>query len=311
MPRGEAARPVRPGPFDTPHPPAYLGSAMGIASWLKQRASDLVDARLGAEFQETTRALAVRQNEYGFDPFGFHRDFLKYAIFLGRYVYRDYFRVETFGLENVPAGRVLLISNHSGQLPFDGFCIAAALLLDARPPRMVRSMIERFVPTLPFASYLFSRWGQIVGTPENCRRLLEDDEAILVFPEGSRGISKPFSKRYQLQDFGFGFMRLALETGTPIVPVAVVGAEEQAPAFNVKPLAKLLGAPSFPVMPVPPFFPIVPLPSKYRIYFGEPLLFEGDPDDDDEALEEHVRTVKNSIQSMLHVGLKERKHVYW
>jgi 1-acyl-sn-glycerol-3-phosphate acyltransferase len=284
---------------------------MGVGDWLKERAADFVESRLGPEFREKTKALAVRQNEYGFDPFGFHRDSLKYAVVVGQFLYRSYFRCETVGLENVPSGRVLLIANHSGQLPFDGLNIAAALLLDASPPRMVRSMVEKFIPTLPFASYFLARWGQITGTPENCVRLLRDGEAILVFPEGARGISKPFSKRYQLQEFGLGFMRLALETDTPIVPIAVIGAEEQAPAFNVKTIAKLIGAPAFPVMPIPPFFPILPLPSRYRIYFGEPLHFDGDPDDDDEVIQENVRVVRNSIQSMIQLGLKERKHVFW
>jgi 1-acyl-sn-glycerol-3-phosphate acyltransferase len=172
-------------------------------------------------------------------------------------------------------------------------------------------MVEHFVPTVPFASYLFSRWGQITGTPENCRRLLRQDEAILVFPEGARGISKPFSKRYQLADFGLGFMRLALETNTPIVPVAVIGAEEQAPAINLKPIARLLRMPAFPVVPYPPFVPLVPLPTKYRLYFGEAMHMTGDPDDDDEVLETQVRAVKRRIESMIHLGLRERKHVFW
>jgi 1-acyl-sn-glycerol-3-phosphate acyltransferase len=172
-------------------------------------------------------------------------------------------------------------------------------------------MVEKFIPTLPFVSYLLSRMGQITGTPENCRRLLEDGEAILVFPEGVRGISKPYTHKYQLQDFGLGFMRLALENRTPIVPIAVIGAEEQAPAVNFKGLARLLGTPALPISPIPPFIPIVPLPVKYRLYFGEPLSFEGDPDDDDEVIADKVRVVKNSIQSLIHVGLKERKHVFW
>jgi 1-acyl-sn-glycerol-3-phosphate acyltransferase len=284
---------------------------MGVTDWLKERASAFVDGQLGPDYVERSRALTIRQNEYGFDPFGFSRKDLKYAAYVGQLLYKKYFRVKTYGLENVPRGRVLLIANHSGQLPFDGLGIAGAMLLEAEPPRVVRTMIEKFVPRLPFASYLLTRWGQITGTPENCRRLLEDGEAILVFPEGSRGISKPWSKRYQLQEFGLGFMRLALQTGTPIVPIAVIGAEEQAPAFNVKPLARLLRLPSFPVMPIPPFFPILPLPVRYRIYFGEPVRFEGDPDDDDGIVAEHVRVVKNSIQSMIQVGLKERKHVFW
>ena len=284
---------------------------MGVTDWLKERADRLVEAHLGPGFQETTRALAVTQNEYGYDPFGFHRDSLKYAALVAEFLYRKYFRCQTHGIENVPEGRVLLVANHSGQLPFDALCLSAALFLDAKPPRMARSMVERWVPTLPFVSYLFARWGQITGTPENCRRLLENEEAILVFPEGVKGIAKPFSKRYQLQEFGLGFMRLALSTRTPVVPVAVIGAEEQAPAINVKPLARLIGAPAFPIMPFPPFLPLLPLPVRYRLYFGEPLLFTGDPDDDDEVVEGHVRAVRNSIQSMIQVGLKERKHVFW
>jgi 1-acyl-sn-glycerol-3-phosphate acyltransferase len=284
---------------------------MGVSDWLSKRAADLADAQLGADFSETSRALTVRQNEFGFDPFGFHRDSLKYAAMVAKFLHRKYFRTEVFGIENVPPGRVLLIANHSGQLPFDGLMIASALLMDAKPPRMARSMIEKFVAGMPFASYLFARWGQITGTPENCKRLLEDEEAILVFPEGAKGINKSFTKRYQLQDFGLGFMRLALATKTPIVPIAVIGAEEQAPAVNVKSIARLIGAPSFPIMPFPPFVPIVPLPTRYRLHFGEPMEFEGDADDDDEVLEEMVKTVRNSIQSMIQLGLRDRKHVFW
>src|SRR4030095_13262535 len=119
---------------------------MGITDWLKQRASELADAQLGPEFRETTRALAVRQNEYGFDPFGFHRDSLRYAALVARFLHRKYFRTQVFGIEHVPEGRVLLVANHSGQLPFDGLMIASAMLLDAQPPRMVRRHVEQVVP---------------------------------------------------------------------------------------------------------------------------------------------------------------------
>jgi 1-acyl-sn-glycerol-3-phosphate acyltransferase len=283
---------------------------MGATEWLKARVSDWVDNRLDPIFRAKLKALPTRQNEYGFDPFGFHRDEAKVAALVTQFLYRYYFRVEVHGIENVPAGRVLLISNHSGQLPFDAIGIGGALLFERETPRIVRAMVERYVQTVPFASYLFARWGQITGTPENCRRLLEDEEAILVFPEGAKGISKPFTQRYQLQEFGLGFMRLALETGTPIVPIAVIGAEEQAPAVNLKPLAKLISAPAFPLVPLPPFLP-VPYPTKYRIYFGEPLSFTGDPDDEDDVLAEKVKHVRNEIQSMIRFGLKERKHIFW
>ncbi|MGE0549551.1 MAG: lysophospholipid acyltransferase family protein [Kofleriaceae bacterium] len=259
-----------------------------------------------------SQALVIHGNEFGFDPFGMSRDSVKLAAQVSSWLYRHYFRANAYGVENIPrSGRALFVSNHSGQLPFDGVVIAAATFLEPEQPRVVRSMVEYFVPTVPFASYLLARWGQITGTPENCRRLLASEEIVLVFPEGAKGISKPFSQRYQLAEFGKGFMRLALEMQAPIIPIAVIGAEEQAPAFNVKPLAKLLGLPSLPIVPYPPFFPLVPLPVKYRLYFGEPMTFSGDPDDDDEVLDEKVKRVRHRIQSMIHVGLREREHIFW
>jgi len=278
---------------------------------LRQLRGAPTDARAD-DIDGRTKALVVHGNEFGYDPFGLSRDSLRTAAKVARWLYRSYFRARAVGIEHIPAsGRVLFVSNHSGQLPFDGLVIGAATFLEPPQPRLVRSMVEYFVPSVPFASYLFARWGQITGTPENCRRLLAAEEAVLVFPEGARGISKPFSKRYQLAEFGKGFMRLALEMQAPIVPVAVIGAEEQAPAVNVKPLARLLRTPSFPVVPYPPFLPLIPLPVKYRVYFGEPMRFTGDPDDDDDVLDEQVKTVKNRIQSMLHIGLREREHIFW
>jgi 1-acyl-sn-glycerol-3-phosphate acyltransferase len=162
---------------------------------------------------------------------------------------------------------------------------------------------------LPYVSTFMARVGQIVGTPENCRRLLQSEEAILVFPEGVRGVSKLWSQRYLLQEFGLGFMRLALETSSPVVPVAVIGAEEQAPALvNVKPLARLVRFPAFPITPT--LIPL-PLPTKYRLYFGEPMVFKGRPDDEDAELDRKVSQVKDSIRSLLDEGLRARKHVFW
>lgn len=249
------------------------------------------------------------ENEYGVDPFGFSLEYALSAIGPFVWLYKNYFRVETHGIEKVPRGRVLLVANHSGQIPLDGAMIGVAMLTEARPGRAIRSMVMNWVPTLPFISTFFARVGQIVGTPENCRRLLDKDEAILVFPEGQKAISKLFPQRYQLQEFGLGFMRLALETNTPIVPVAVIGAEEQAPAFvDVKPVAKVLGFPAFPLTPwgLP-----LPLPTKYRLYFGAPMFFTGRPDDDDAELEKKVKVVRASLQTMIEQGLKARKRVFW
>ncbi len=281
---------------------------MGLLDRLRQLRGAIPDDDIAGR----SEALVVRGNEFGFDEFGLSRDSFRGAARVARWMYRNYFRASAFGVENIPAtGRVLFVANHSGQLPYDGLVIGAACFLEPPQPRLVRSMVEYFVPTVPFVSYLLARWGQITGTPENCRRLLAAEEAVLVFPEGARGISKNFSKRYQLAEFGTGFLRLALEMQAPIVPIAVIGAEEQAPAINVKPLARLLGSPSFPVVPYPPFVPLVPLPVKYRLYFGEPIVVAGDPDDDDEVLDEKTRIVKSRIQSMIQLGLRERKHVFW
>lgn len=280
-----------------------LGQKMkdSLRDWSHRMTGDAIESQMVS--------LKQGANEYGVDPFGFSVDFALAASAPLIWLFRNYFRVETFGVEKVPSGRVLLVANHSGQLPFDGAMIGVALLTQGSPPRAIRSMVEKWVPTLPYVSTFMARIGQIVGTPENCRRLLAANEAILVFPEGVEGLSKLWSKRYQLQDFGLGFMRLALETQTPIVPVAVVGAEEQAPAlFDVKPVARLLGAPSLPITPLGlPF----PLPSKYRIYFGEPLRFSGRPDDEDAELDKKVNVVKAAIQAMLDAGVRERKGVFW
>ena len=181
---------------------------------------------------------------------------------------RFYFRTEVHGIENVPQGRVLLVSNHAGQIPLDGVVIATSMILDAKPPRLVRAMVERFVSTLPYFSIWFTRVGQVLGAPENAKRLLESDEALLVFPEGVKGISKTFDERYKLAPFGPGFMRLALETNSPIVPIAVIGSEEQYPSIgDLKGLAKLFGAPALPIIPQLFVGMALPLPVKYRLYF--------------------------------------------
>jgi len=147
--------------------------------------------------------------------------------------------------------------------------------------------------------------------PENARRLLEREELLLVFPEGMRGISKPFRDRYQLQEFGSGFMRLAIATGTPIVPVGVVGAEEQYVSFgSLSWAARTFGLPVFPLVPqlvVPGG--ALPLPTKYRIFFGEPMSFAGDPDDAP-AVSEKVYLVKQAIQHILRRGLAQRRGVF-
>jgi 1-acyl-sn-glycerol-3-phosphate acyltransferase len=246
-------------------------------------------------------------SEFGVDAFGFDPDYALSAVAPFVWLYKKYFRVETHGIDRVPPGRVFLVGNHAGQIPIDGAMVGVAMLLEHRPPRLVRAMTEKWAASLPFVSTLFARSGQIVGTPENCRRLLQSGEAVMVFPEGVRGISKLWPERYHLQEFGLGFMRLALETQTPIVPVAIVGSEEQAPAIlNLRSVGKLIGFPALPVTVTP-----IPLPTKYRLYFGDPLVFSGTADDEDTELDKKVRVVKTTLQGLLQQGLEERKSVFW
>lgn len=259
--------------------------------------------------------LPTRLGPYGVDPFGFDPEYLKKVAGLAVWIYRHYFRVQASGVSNIPDGRVVLVANHSGQLPFDAAMISVAAFLDREPPVFMRSMLERFVPSTPFASTFMARCGQILGTPENCSRLLEAEEAILVFPEGVRGLNKTFKQRYRLQEFGQGFVRLALQSGAPVVPVAVVGAEEQAPSlYNARAIGKILGFPAFPITPTNPLLPVLgmlPYPSRYRIYFGEPIQFDGDANDEDEVILEKVALVKGKIQSMLDEGVAKRQHIFW
>jgi len=280
---------------------------------VRAAADDVATAALGPDFEDRLRRVNIAAEPSGVDPFGLDPAWAKYAIATASFFYRFYFRAETFGIDRLPPGRVLLVSNHSGQLPFDGMMIAASLFLEAEPPRIMRSMVEKWTQTLPFVATAYARLGQVVGVPENARRLLDQGEAILVFPEGVKGISKSFVDRYKLSDFGLGFLRLALETRTPVVPIAVVGAEEQYISLgNLPKLAKLLRMPSFPVVPqllIPGMQ--MPLPVKYRIYFGEPMMFEGDPDDDDAIIEEKVGRVKSEVASMIERGLAARPGVFF
>jgi 1-acyl-sn-glycerol-3-phosphate acyltransferase len=279
-------------------------------SWseeLRQRLRGLT-LELAGDRAPALEAMARKKDgEFGVDPFGFDPDYALAAIAPFVWLYKHYFRVETHGVEKVPAGRVFLVGNHAGQIPIDGTMVGVAMLLEHDPPRLVRAMTEKWAASLPFVSTVFARSGQIVGTPENCRRLLQMGEAVMVFPEGVPGISKLWPERYHLQEFGLGFMRLALETETPIVPVGIIGSEEQAPALlNLRSVGKLIGFPALPLTITP-----VPLPTKYRLYFGDPLVFTGNADDEDTELDKKVRVVKTAVRGLLQQGLEEREHVFW
>ncbi|MAJ59740.1 MAG: glycerol acyltransferase [Deltaproteobacteria bacterium] len=256
----------------------------------------------------------ARLNEYAFDDQGLSPDFIQRTALPIALMYEHYFRVRSVDIDRVPAGRVLLVANHAGQLPFDGLMLSMAMLLEAQPPRIARGMAEYWVSELPFVSVMAARGGALVGTPRNCTSMLQSEECVMVFPEGVRGMNKVYRDRYQLMDFGLGFMRLALETQTPIVPVSIVGSEDQQPGLaNLSRLGRVFGMPAFPITAT---FPLLgpaglwPLPVRYHIYFGEPLVFEGDPSEDDAHVQERVDVVKAAILSGFERGLAEREGVF-
>jgi 1-acyl-sn-glycerol-3-phosphate acyltransferase len=188
--------------------------------------------------------------------------------------------------------------------------ICASFILEAEPPRFVRAMVERFFADPPFVNVMMARHGQLIGLPKNAERLLNEEEAaVLVFPEGERGGGKVFKDRYKIMGFGQGFMRLALQNKTPILPFGFIGGEEMCPSFSrMKPLARLMGVPYTPLTPT--IVPL-PLPAKVHILYGEPLRFEGRGDEDDDVIVPMVREVEAAVKKLIDRGLAKRKGVFF
>jgi 1-acyl-sn-glycerol-3-phosphate acyltransferase len=224
------------------------------------------------------RLAAVTAPVEGWDRFGLSADALRRAFPYFYALYRTWFRVRSEGHGRVPAeGPVVLAANHGGLLPFDGAMAVVDLLLHGDPPRLARAIVDRWAGSLPWVNVFFARVGQVIGTHENFERLLADGEVVLVFPEGMEGIRKPITQRGRLQRFHVGFVEHALRARAPIVPMAILGSDDQAPIlFDVKPLARLLGVPAAPITPTFPWLGplgLIPYPVSYRIAYGEPLRF--------------------------------------
>lgn len=242
---------------------------------------------------------------FGYDPWGYNENIARIGMGVTKLLYERYFRVVAHGLENIPqTGRVLIVPNHSGQLPMDGVLLGYALSTNVHAPRTPRAMIERFFPTVPYLGNILNGLGAVIGDPINCIKMLQAEEAIIVFPEGVRGSGKLYKDRYQLQRFGNGFMHLAMQQKTPIVPVGIVGCEETMPAIaNISPLAKLLG------IPYAPIAPLLPLPARVYLNIGEPMHFSGSIDNE-EQVTERVEAVKAKIRELIDLGLQERTKIY-
>ncbi|CCH77819.1 conserved hypothetical protein [Nostocoides japonicum T1-X7] len=259
--------------------------------------------------------------DYSIDTFGFDEDFTEnVALPLLRPLYKSWFRVEVKGIENIPAtGGALVVANHSGTVAVDSLMTQVAVH-DAHPQhRFLRGLGADLVFRTPFLGTFARRTGSTLASNPDAERLLRGGEIVGVWPEGFKGVGKPFSERYKLQRFGRGgFVAAALRSEVPIVPCAIVGAEEIYPMIgNLKTLARLIGAPYFPVTPTFPLLGplgLIPLPSKWIIEFGPPIdtsVLGPDAADDPMLVFDLTDQVRETIQQSLYSLLMQRRSVFF
>ena len=304
--------------------PIYALQAVGeLATRLRELTGrELIDLNRILEvvqFIYQQRELARRGPNYVVDDFGFDPQWTESFLTVFRTLYRDYWRVETTGVENVPAhGRALLVANHAGVLPWDGTMIKTAVFTEHSHPRHLRALVASQFMGMPTLSWFLRRTGQAVGHPDDTRRLLERDELVLVFPEGTRGTGKSFKDRYRLKRFGRGgFVATAIRARAPIIPISVIGSEEIYPMVaDLRPLARFLGLPYFPVTPLWPWLGplgMIPLPSKWRIQFHPPVHVEDEPlqtAEDQHMVMAIADEVRDTIQQGIYDNLKLRRGVF-
>jgi 1-acyl-sn-glycerol-3-phosphate acyltransferase len=258
------------------------------------------------------------RGEYDEDEWGYDPAFAAAAEPLQSFLYDKWWRVTATGTEHVPReGRALIVANHAGVLPWDATMMATALRRAglARDPRY---LFMDWAFGLPWVAPAIRRNGGVPASPYNALRLLGQDHLVMVFPEGAKGVGKPWSERYRLQRFGRGgFVEIALRAGAPIIPCAVVGSEEIYPKLGELPgVARLLGAPYMPVTPTFPLlgpFGAIPLPSRWRIAFGDPVDLGGlgpEAADDRATVLEVAEAVRARIQGMVYDNLIERQGAF-
>ena len=261
----------------------------------------------------------IRDRSEEVDEFGLDPKFDTQLKPLFDFLYKRYFRVETRGMSNIPdEGRCLIVANHSGTFPYDGAMLKTAMRLAHPKARELRWLAEDFVFYLPFVGTFMNRIGAVRACQENAERLLKQDRLVGVFPEGVKGVGKLFRDRYRLQRFGRGgFVKLCLRTRTPIVPCAVIGAEESNPMlYRVEYMASAIGLPYFPITPTfPALGPLglIPAPTKWRIHFGEIIRFDNygpEAQDDSLLVAKLSEKVRTTVQAMVDQGLAERQSVW-
>jgi 1-acyl-sn-glycerol-3-phosphate acyltransferase len=258
--------------------------------------------------------------EYDTDEWGLDWEILDAMRPFLSFLYKVYWRVETTGIEGIPnEGRALLVANHSGQLPWDGLMVSAAVLSEQPAQRLVRTLYDSFTPRVPFASAWLARLGQALATVENGTRMLSEEELVAVFPEGNQGMGKPYKERYKLARFDqVDFVKMALNTGAPIIPVSVVGAEET--NISLAKLSTRSGAAALPYFPISLTFPwlgllgFAPLPTKWYIDFGEPMAVDNygpEAGDNLVLISQLTDQVRHAVQDMLQDRLAQRRSAFF
>ncbi len=271
--------------------------------------------------RRTAEQIAARlRGEYSQDEWGYDEEFVDLVYPFFEFMYERWWRVEATGVENLPAhGPAMIVANHAGVLPWDATMMSVAIFKRHPLPRQPRFMVLDWAFRLPWVSGFMRRVGGVVASPYNAMRLLREGHLVMVFPEGAKGAGKPFTERYRLQRFGRGgYVEIALRTGAPIVPVAVVGSEEIYPKLGEsRLLARLLGAPYFPITPTFPAlgaFGAVPLPSKWRIEFCPPIdlaPFGPEAAEDRSAVFELSEQVRETIQERVLANLVKRGSAFF
>ena len=235
-------------------------------------------------------------------------------------IYEKLFRVEWEGLEKIPDGPALLVANHAGAIPSDAPVIMHGIETELERP--VYGLADHLFKTVPVVGTLWSRAGGVIAHPDNAYRLLrEQRQLVLVFPEGSKGPGKTYAERYKLRRFGRGgFVQIAMRAGVPVVPIAVVGAEESMPImFNLAPIAKLLGIPYAPVTANTLLFgPLLGavgyFPAKFKLKVLDPVHFDVPPDQprySKSRIMDESEAIRQTIQEALFEMLKRRQSVWF
>lgn len=278
-------------------------------SVLRPLARSIATLSLPAAEMERLARLQYADAGHGYDAFGLHPDIVAFGEALVAPLYDRYFRVESKGHEHIPeTGPAVLAGNHSGAIPLDAMMVWVDVLRKSEPPRVARAVADHFVPMIPMIGTLFARGGMVGGSRGNARALLDAGELLLIFPEGVPGIAKHFRDRYKLQDWRVGHVELAIRNAAPVVPFAVVGAEEQMPQIGRIPIS-VAGLPFIPITITP-----IPLPVRYHILYGPPIPVHRDyrPDqaDDPATVREAALRVKAAVQELVHQGLAERKGIF-